>query len=751
MKILNKKGILLFAAFGLASSALAYNPISTYHYLADPGAAADDEYFYIITDSDDPAVYNASGYNIKALYGFRSKDMQNWTDFGIIYDARQINGINDIWASGIAKNPNDGRLYIVFPDGGGGGIGLIGADSIAGPWTNPLPNNKKLINNWGGGLADCDGIGWCFDPAIFYDTDGTGYFTFGGGNSDARPAKDNDNNIFNIYKLNKDMKGFDTKPTQLKIGGPRAMEASYIHKYKDNYYLSYSTADLRIAYGMSKSPTGPYTYKGIFMGNPNINGQNINANNNNHHGIAEFKGHWYVVYHDRRISNGYDGLEKIPADDGKANPVPAFHRSVSVDEFTYAADGSMNSLKFTTEGPKQIENFDPYDWYPALTSSKQKGIRSRSLWAPGKVAGSLLLPLASRSESWIRVSGVDFGKGATGFAVEAASTADDNKIEIRKGSATGTLAGTCTLKNTGSKNTFAETPCDVDGLSGVVEQLFLVFKGSQDSTMAIKGWGFQGSGTTPPEPQKPFKGEAFAIPGTIQMENFDIPGTGRGDEYASYSDNDEENHGDSDYRKEDAPSVDLYKKSNDRIVVGYIQKGEWLEYTVNVAETGTYTMFAAVASDGGSSFQLAMDGKNITEEITVPPAKKEEGAEQNFDDYSKVSATVNLTKGEHVLCFMATADWFDIDYINFVAGENAKDDAPLPGEEDKDAIGNSLNLQISGKNVFNVFDLRGKKLGQVDIFGKNTVRALNEAGFAKSVYMLKQVGGSQKMMVNTAR
>lgn len=751
MKILNKKGILLFAAFGLASSALAYNPISTYHYLADPGAAADDEYFYIITDSDDPAVYNATGYNIKALYGFRSKDMQNWTDFGIIYDARQINGINDIWASGIAKNPNDGRLYIVFPDGGGGGIGLIGADSIAGPWTNPLPNNKKLINNWGGGLADCDGIGWCFDPAIFYDTDGTGYFTFGGGNSDARPAKDNDNNIFNIYKLNKDMKGFDTKPTQLKIGGPRAMEASYIHKYKDNYYLSYSTADLRIAYGMSKSPMGPYTYKGIFMGNPNINGQNINANNNNHHGIAEFKGHWYVVYHDRRISNGYDGLEKIPADDGKANPVPAFHRSVSVDEFTYAADGSMNSLKFTTEGPKQIENFDPYDWYPALTSSKQKGIRSRSLWAPGKVAGSLLLPLASRSESWIRVSGVDFGKGATGFVVEAASTADNNKIEIRKGSATGTLAGTCTLKNTGSKNTFAETPCDVDGLSGVVEQLFLVFKGSQDSTMAIKGWGFEGSGKTPPEPQKPFKGEAFAIPGTIQMENFDIPGTGRGDEYASYSDNDEENHGDSDYRKEDAPSVDLYKKSNDRIVVGYIQKGEWLEYTVNVAETGTYTMFAAVASDGGSSFQLAMDGKNITEEITVPPAKKEEGAEQNFDDYSKVSATVNLTKGEHVLRFMATADWFDIDYINFVAGENARDDAPLPGEEDKDAIGNSLNLQISGKNVFNVFDLRGKKLGQVDIFGKNTVRALNEAGFAKSVYMLKQVGGSQKMMVNTAR
>ena len=388
----------LAAVCGLAASALADNPISSYHYLADPGAAADDTYFYVITDSDDPAAYNANGYSIKALYGFRTKDMKNWTDFGIIYDARKVDGIGDIWASDTAVNPKDGKLYIVFPDGGGGGVGLISADSIAGPWTNPVSGGKKLINNWGGGLADCDGIGWCFDPGIFFDDDGTGYFTFGGGDSDSRPARDNNNDIFNIYKFNSDMKGFDvSSKTHLKIGGPKAMEASYIHKYKGKYYLSYSTADLRIAYGISDKPMGPYTYKGIFMGNPNINGQNINANNNNHHGIAEFKGHWYVAYHDRRIANGYDGLEKIPAEDGQANPNPAYHRSVSVDEFTYAADGSMSSLTFTKEGPKQIENFDPYDWYPALTSSKQKGIRSRSNWSLGKVAEHLLLRFLRRN------------------------------------------------------------------------------------------------------------------------------------------------------------------------------------------------------------------------------------------------------------------------------------------------------------------------------------------------------------------
>ncbi len=795
---------------GLATFGLAYNPISTYHYLADPGAAADDEYFYIITDSDDPAPYNADGksesegghggYNIKALYGFRSKDMQNWTDFGIIYDARKIDGIGDIWASDIAINPKDHKMYIVFPDGGGGGIGLLKADSIAGPWSNPIANNKKLVGGWGGtaGAHDCDGVAWCFDPGIFFDDDGTGYFTFGGGSNTNRPAAEGNNNIFDIVKFNSSMTGYDWEGRDsLKIGGPKAMEASYIHKYKDNYYLSYSTTDLRIAYGMSKNPMGPYTYKGIFMGNPSIAGQNINANNNNHHGIAEFKGHWYVVYHDRRISTGYDGLEKIPAEDGKPNPSPAFHRSVSVDEFTYAADGSMNSLTFTKEGPKQIEDFDPYDWYPALTSSMQKGIRSRSLWAPGKVASSLLLPLSSRSESWIRVSGVDFGKGATGFTVEAASTADNNKIEIHKGSATGTLAGTCTLKNTGSKNSFAETSCDVEGLSGIVEQLFLVFKGSQDSTMAIKGWGFEGSGKTPPEPQKPFGGKAWTIPGKIQMEDFDVPGTGRGDEYASYSDNDAENHSCSDKGKEaectdyrEGTGVDLYKKSGDRIVVGYIQKGEWLEYTVNVAETGTYTMFAAVASDGGSSFKLSMDGEDITADIAVPAAKKEEGAEQNFDDYAKVSATVNLVKGVHVLRFTATADWFDIDYINFAAGENAKDDSPIedssasevtssdsgeepsvesssstteqvtdpkeegsedstPDTDSPSAIVQNVHLSVSSKTEYHVFDFSGKMVGSVDLAGKTASQALRAGNYGRGVYMLRSVVGNKSFIAST--
>lgn len=240
--------------------------------------------------------------------------------------------------------------------------------------------------------------------------------------------------------------------------------------------------------------------------------------------------------------------------------------------------------------------------------------------------------------------------------------------------------------------------------------------------MAIKAWGFEGSGTTPPEPQKPFGGKAWAIPGKIEMENFDVKGVGRGSDIESYEDNDAENHGDSDYRKDDAPSVDLYKKSNNRVVVGYIQKGEWLEYTVNVAKSGDYTMFAAVASDGGSSFKLSMDGKDITEDVKVPAAKKAEGEEQNFDDYNKVQTNVKLEAGEHILRFTATADWFDIDYINFVSGSGADDDQPLPGDstvvpgdttapaDTSLAIAGSLHLDMGTATMYDVFGLNGQKL-----------------------------------------
>lgn len=235
---------------------------------------------------------------------------------------------------------------------------------------------------------------------------------------------------------------------------------------------------------------------------------------------------------------------------------------------------------------------------------------------------------------------------------------------------------------------------------------------------------------TKPVPREPFKGKALAIPGKIEMEDFDITGVGKGNN--SYNESDIENHGDSDYRK--GTGVDLYEKASG-IIVGYNQAGEWLEYTVNVAKTGTYTMNASVASANSTSgFKLSMDGKDITEEIAVPQASS---GEDNYDDYNTVKAKVELTEGEHILRFTVTGDWMDIDWIEF--------------SDETVGLANIRLTSFESENSYNVFSATGKHLGRVDLNGASMVQALENAGYARGTYMMRSVKGNQIHRVNVAK
>ena len=238
-----------------------------------------------------------------------------------------------------------------------------------------------------------------------------------------------------------------------------------------------------------------------------------------------------------------------------------------------------------------------------------------------------------------------------------------------------------------------------------------------------------------PVPRKPFKGEALAIPGKIEMEDFDISGIGAGN--TSYNDMDATNQGTSEYRKE--TGVDIYEKDDGRLVVGYNQVGDWLEYTVNVAEDGDYTMLASVASaNETSSFQFSIDGKAITEEITVPKGS----GDDNYDDYNEVEATVKLTKGEHILRFTVTGDWMDIDYVNFVKpGETAKDDSSTTA-----LAGASFGMEgiNAASSKLRVFSMTGKLLGTATSVDGDMVKSLEMAGFTNGVYVVRAAG--QKAM-----
>lgn len=237
-----------------------------------------------------------------------------------------------------------------------------------------------------------------------------------------------------------------------------------------------------------------------------------------------------------------------------------------------------------------------------------------------------------------------------------------------------------------------------------------------------------------PEPQTPFKGKVREIPGKIEAEDFDVPGKGvneDGTTNASYND-DSENHGDSDYRKDDAPAVDLYNKATG-VIVGYNQTGDWLEYTVNIAEAGKYIMTASVAAESESaSFSLSIDGKSVAE---VPVSGS------SWDDYKDVTAEVTLPAGKHILRMDVTAEYFDVDYFNFEFKNEA-------------AIRTNVHMATPELADYDVFDVNGVRLGRMSAYSlSEAVSMLKNSNSIKiqGVYMLRSVKNGAVKTVRITR
>ena len=242
-----------------------------------------------------------------------------------------------------------------------------------------------------------------------------------------------------------------------------------------------------------------------------------------------------------------------------------------------------------------------------------------------------------------------------------------------------------------------------------------------------------------PVPREPFGGKIVELPGKIEAENFDIPGTGK--ENKTYNENDSDDHGaetngGKSYRE--GTGVDIYKKATG-YVVGYNQEGEWLEYTVNVKEAGDYTFFAAVASaNETSSFNMTIDGNELTGDIAVP----KNAGEENYDDYNKVQKNVTLTAGQHILRFTVVGSWMDVDYFTFVKGKDATDPEPIGGT----TIFSSRLEMGSGSMAFSVYDVAGNCLGRVEAATKSELGAkTREMVRNGGVYIVKPVNGGKSM------
>ena len=156
-------------------------------------------------------------------------------------------------------------------------------------------------------------------------------------------------------------------------------------------------------------------------------------------------------------------------------------------------------------------------------------------------------------------------------------------------------------------------------------------------------------GTTP---ETPYNGTPFAIPGTIPAAQFD-----NGGESVSYHDLDAINSG-GQFR---STGVDIEVCTEGGYDIGWTAAGEWMNYTVNVAASGTYDLQARIASPvGGATFHLMFGSTNVGT-FNVP----------NTGDWAAwqtiTVSGVHLNAGQQIMQIYEDTGSFNIENIKVVA------------------------------------------------------------------------------------
>ncbi|WMJ73330.1 Ig-like domain-containing protein [Cytophagaceae bacterium ABcell3] len=157
----------------------------------------------------------------------------------------------------------------------------------------------------------------------------------------------------------------------------------------------------------------------------------------------------------------------------------------------------------------------------------------------------------------------------------------------------------------------------------------------------------------------PYGGIAHVIPGTIEAQDYDLGGNGVG-----YYDLSEGNQGGA-YRNDDVdigfnPETNIYS-------VGWVEDGEWLNYTVNVESSGVYDFYFSVSTDQDDTrFGILLNDETLIESVTIPNTG-------GWNNWERVRVRgVELEAGEHVLQFLVQSSAFNFNYIEVKDGSDTE-------------------------------------------------------------------------------
>jgi hypothetical protein len=203
--------------------------------------------------------------------------------------------------------------------------------------------------------------------------------------------------------------------------------------------------------------------------------------------------------------------------------------------------------------------------------------------------------------------------------------------------------------------------------------------------------------------QQPYTGTPWPVPGKIEAEDYDTGGEG-----VAYHDDDAGNNG-GQYRTSEG--VDIESCGEGGYNVGWMNAGEWIEYSINVMEAGTYTIHVRTASQPaeGGAFHLEFAGENLTGTYPAPSTT-------NWQQYVTVEITgIQLSAGPQVMRLVVEIGNFNVNYFQFSHLFNTQYPTvslSYPNDGDNFEINNSIILMADA------FDADGT-IAKVEFFAND--------------------------------
>jgi len=395
----------LFTAVAFMSllqyNALSQNPIIRDQFSADPSARVFGDKVYVFPSHDIPVVkgHRERWFCMEDYHVFSSSNLTDWTDHGVIVTQNKVPWVRpnsySMWAPDCIER--NGKYYFYFPTaakdtithGRGFTIGVAVADRPEGPYT-PEATPIKGVRG--------------IDPNVFIDKDGQAYLYWSAGNIYGAKLKPN------MLELDSKVDTLGALPTKGLKEGPYLFERNGI------YYLTYPHVENkieRLEYAIGDNPLGPFKFAGVIMD------ESASGCWTNHHSFIQFKNQWYLFYHDRDYSPGFDKL-----------------RSIRADSLFFNADGTIKKVIPTLRGigvsdaKKEIQ-VDRY------TSISKEGASIDFIDTTNRFLG--WKTVFTKPGAWVQYNTVDFGKKALKTVLVNAISENGGTLQIRTGSADGNI------------------------------------------------------------------------------------------------------------------------------------------------------------------------------------------------------------------------------------------------------------------------------------------------------------------------